>query len=132
MLQDQPSNYWAMRLIALLFLQLLIHPTHNYPQFTSGSFALSMGALSFFSVQPAVTYATESVRNLPINKRSCVFSNEIKLQNFEKYSYQNCLEECRVKITKTLCGCVPFYYPRSDGKCSVEVIIFINMLLFKV
>lgn len=109
----------------------MIHSTHNYPQFVSGSFVLGMGTLNFFSVQPTVSYATESVRKLAINERNCAFSDEIQLHNFEKYSHQNCLAECRMNITKELCGCLPFYYVNAYGKFLGITLLYSNILYVK-
>lgn len=102
--------------MCILSVQILIHPPYNYPHLVSRTFALPMGGLNFFSVQPAETYATDNVRSLSINQRNCAFSDEIRLHTFTKYSYQNCLAECRMNITRELCGCTPFYYTNPHGK----------------
>lgn len=113
-------------------VQILIHPTYSYPEFTVGSFALSIGSSNFLNVQPAITYATDNVRSLAISRRNCVFSDEIKLHNFKEYSYQNCLVECRMNITRALCGCISFYYANSDGKWVSGVIRALTTLIWDI
>lgn len=34
----------------------------------------------------------------------------------QKYSYVNCLAECRSKIIFELCGCIPYNFPNNGSK----------------
>lgn len=75
--------------------------------------AVSAKMEAFISVSPESTYSTDDVRQLPIYDRNCYFENEIKLNVMQRYSYGNCLAECRSEIIFKLCGCVPYNLPNN-------------------
>ncbi|PNF31312.1 hypothetical protein B7P43_G11545 [Cryptotermes secundus] len=56
------------------------------------------------------TYTTEGARQLSIKQRKCVFEDEIKLLTSDTYTYHSCMIQCRMKIARDLCKCVPFFY----------------------
>lgn len=64
--------------------------------------------IAFVSVYPETTYSTQDVRRLEPNTRACYFPDEFKLNCMQRYSYLNCLAECRTEIIYRFCGCVPY------------------------
>lgn len=66
---------------------------------------------AFISLSPESTYSTGNILRLPVSMRDCLFENERKLSVFQRYSYTNCLAECRSEMIFKLCGCVPYHLP---------------------
>lgn len=57
------------------------------------------------------TYTTDDARQLTINQRKCIFSDEVKLQFYEgDYTFSSCMKECRIKKCIQFCGCIPPFY----------------------
>lgn len=67
------------------------------------------------------TYSTTDVFNLPPEIRNCLQANERSMDSFQRYSYVNCMAECRSAIANELCGCVPFTLPNNGSytKCKM-------------
>lgn len=65
------------------------------------------------------TYSTDDVFNLPPQVRQCLKYNERRMDAFQRYSYVNCMAECRSAMINELCGCVPHTLPNngSYAKC---------------
>ncbi|BES90504.1 pickpocket 23 short form [Nesidiocoris tenuis] len=60
----------------------------------------------FFAAR--TTYTTANARQLSIKQRKCVFKDERKLVAAKEYSYWACMNDCRMKLAKERCLCVPF------------------------
>lgn len=74
---------------------------------------LSSGRETFLRITPEKTFSTENIRDLNYEERRCKFPNEVKLKRMKRYSYINCMAECRSKIVFERCGCVPLTTPNS-------------------
>ena len=55
---------------------------------------------------------------MPLKKRNCLKHDEdiklypdVKLEVFKNYSRKACLLECRARVIRDMCGCLPYYYP---------------------
>ena len=77
-------------------------PFHGLPAFAS----------SIFIVKPRITTTEESLRRFSSKDRNCYFDDERKLKYFEKYTRNNCEEECLSNLFLELCQCVAFYHIR--------------------
>jgi len=64
------------------------------------------------------TYTTEGARQLTIKQRKCVFPDEISLLTDSNYTFSACMIQCRMDISRKLCGCVSWFY-KSIGKCNL-------------
>lgn len=62
-------------------------------------------------IDSETTYATDAIKEMNIYKRKCVVFSELSSKYFSKYTYTNCLAECRSKIVFSRCGCVPIFLP---------------------
>lgn len=71
---------------------------------------------AFISLSPESTYSTPDVRRLATKDRNCYFEDEVKLGVMQRYSYINCLAECRSEMIFRECGCVPYHLP-NNGNC---------------
>lgn len=76
---------------------------------------------AFISIAPEATYSTDSVKNLKVEDRKCYFDDEFKLGYLNKYTFFNCMAECRSKIVYDNCGCVPYTFP-NNGKLKQSMI----------
>lgn len=63
--------------------------------------------------RPIITQSTESIRNLFVFQRRCLFEDESELEFFpQMYTYDLCALECALKNLIKECGCVPFFMKR--------------------
>lgn len=60
---------------------------------------------------PEILMADESIRHLSPSKRGCAFDEDNSLEFTQKYSYNQCLSECRFKVILKECKCIPFHFP---------------------
>lgn len=98
------------------------------------------GYVATFTITPTVIESDESVRSMSVKQRNCYFKNENYLEFNTKYSAENCMAECRMKIILRLCKCIPFYYPHIGkntnmlNSCKYKFlrkIVFIEMPKYK-
>lgn len=84
--------------------------------------------LSFITIYPETTYSTADVRNLAPNVRYCYFNDEHKLNSMQRYSYLNCLAECRSEIIYRLCNCVPYNSPNNGSYriCNINEVMCVR------
>ncbi|XP_045514063.1 sodium channel protein Nach-like [Pieris brassicae] len=61
------------------------------------------------------TYTTEDARQLSIRQRRCIFADEQKLETSNVYTYTACMRQCRMQRSRSLCKCVPHFYPTIKG-----------------
>lgn len=95
--------------------ELLIHDAYDYPDDNAGFKMLSYGRETFLRIFPEKTYASEDIQNLDASQRSCRFSREVKLKGMQRYSYINCMAECRSKLVFERCGCIPLTTANPDS-----------------
>lgn len=84
--------------------------------------------MTFHSLLPEIlfvhsesTYSTKDVFDLPPEIRDCLQDHERQMDALLRYSYVNCMAECRSAIIFSLCGCVPFTLPSNGSytKCKM-------------
>ncbi|XP_046736820.1 sodium channel protein Nach-like [Diprion similis] len=111
MLNLAPLDYHAT-LFGGYGLKVILHDPYDYPDRNAASKLIRMDEETFLSVTPEVTYSTNDVRNLPLSKRSCIFSDEGEdlIAPPGNYSYHNCLSICRLQTIWEKCGCIPYYH----------------------
>ncbi|KAJ9589077.1 hypothetical protein L9F63_017622, partial [Diploptera punctata] len=66
-----------------------------------------MGKILFTDKQ---TYTTSDSRQLSIKQRKCAFPDEIKLDTDVYYTFSGCMSQCRLRLAKEKCNCVPPFY----------------------
>lgn len=79
------------------------------------------------------TYSTNDIFDLPPDVRNCLQHNEKKMEVFNRYSYVNCMAECRSSIVNEFCGCVPFTLPNNGSfpKCKVSQLKCVRQQAFR-
>lgn len=55
------------------------------------------------------------VRRVDPSKRGCWFHDEVYLGHTDRYSYETCWTECKMKAYLQACGCMPYTYPRGNN-----------------
>ncbi|XP_018343778.1 PREDICTED: sodium channel protein Nach-like [Trachymyrmex septentrionalis] len=91
----------------------------DYPDMTSGGvtevFALPQYE-TYLNVEATLFSSSQTIINLPRNKRNCLFSDEIVFSNITMYTYSDCIVDCKINDIQKFCGCRPFIYPRRGKK----------------
>lgn len=91
----------------------MMHDPYDFPDDNAETKSISHKMTAYIMVFPETTYGTPEVRDLPPQTRNCLFSDERKLNYSQRYSYINCLAECRAEIAYRSCGCTPYFYPNN-------------------
>lgn len=102
-------NFFAFNFY--LNLQIYIHDPYNYADDSATPKLIGPSVQAFMEIDSETTYATDSIKNMDLIKRKCTIFSELSSKYFSKYTYTNCLAECRSKIVFNMCGCVPIFLP---------------------
>ncbi|KAG5312443.1 NACH protein, partial [Acromyrmex insinuator] len=96
----------------------VFNPT-DYPDMTSGGvtevFAIPQYE-TYLNVEATLFSSSQTIINLPRNKRNCLFSDETVFSNITMYTYSDCIVDCKINDIQKFCGCRPFIYPRRGKK----------------
>ncbi|XP_076181986.1 sodium channel protein Nach-like isoform X2 [Ptiloglossa arizonensis] len=121
----KPEDYYAS-IIGSIGIEVMLHNRYDYPDYGVSTKLIDINKYSFLTIRPEETYSTDNVKLLPLSRRNCIFSHEsaaIKSygrgdENFvtARYSFQNCMTECRTTVIKSKCGCIPYYYPQNGTR----------------
>lgn len=96
-------------------IQMLVHDSYDHADENAERQFVEYGSEAFIEVKPESIYSTKTVRSLSIKKRLCFFEDEWKLDMFQKFSYINCMAECRAKLFHKICDCVPNIFPEIES-----------------
>ncbi|KAL9925199.1 sodium channel protein Nach-like isoform 1-T1 [Glossina fuscipes fuscipes] len=103
---------------------LVIHDPYNMPDENAETKLVTSSTEGFIRISPESTYATESVREMDVNLRNCLFTNERTLRIMQRYSFVNCLAECRINYAQKKCNCVlvteNLFKDENKTECSVR------------
>lgn len=94
-------------------MKVYIHNAYDFPDDNAETKAVGGKLEAFISVNPESTYSTSAVYNLAPKERQCYFPKEGKTEIMSRYSYINCMAECRSRLIYELCGCIPYQYPNN-------------------
>ncbi|KAL2713497.1 sodium channel protein Nach-like [Vespula squamosa] len=118
-----PEDYFAT-ILGSFGVKVLVHDPYDYPDHNANDKLIGLNKQAFLSVAPEETYAMLDVKDLAVSTRNCVFSDEgdeiikDKKNGYRgltsgRYSYINCMAECRANTIKNKCDCIPYYFPSS-------------------
>lgn len=102
-------------------VQILIHDSYDYADENAEQQFVQYASEAFIEVKPESIYSTDSVKTLRFKDRLCFFEEEWKLQIFKKFSYVNCMAECRAKLFHEICDCVPSNLPKNASMKSCNM-----------
>ncbi|KZC03894.1 Sodium channel protein Nach [Dufourea novaeangliae] len=131
-----PDDYHAT-IVESVGIKVMLHDPYDYPGFDATTKLIAVNKYSFLTIQPEATSSTGTVRSIPLATRTCAFMDEIEPTGiyknvkrksvFAKYSFRNCLTECRASVIKTKCGCIPYYYSQNDTRvCNLKDVDCLN------
>ena len=79
-----------------------VHSPDEFPRMSTGYFRLPLNSEALVRVTPGLTLTA------PKAQSHCHTSSTKVLENYKKYSHENCLTECLRDFTLAECGCVKF------------------------
>ncbi|KAG6460950.1 hypothetical protein O3G_MSEX012324 [Manduca sexta] len=97
------------------YFQILISDPNDYPETTVLYRYITLGESVDIKVEPMVFQSENDVRRVEPEKRTCWFHDEVLLGHTDRYSYETCNTECRMRNYLEICGCIPFKYPREKS-----------------
>ncbi|XP_011699645.1 PREDICTED: pickpocket protein 28-like [Wasmannia auropunctata] len=106
---------------------VMIHDPIDFPDIGAHVASVQPGHVLAISVAGTSIKGMESLRSIPLEKRSCYFDNEVPGE--VRYSYQSCISQCISRNIYRLCGCLPFYYPEEREGIKKCYLPDINCLL---
>lgn len=115
--------YDCFNLIISMFSQVTLHDPYDYPDYGAPSKFIGVNKYAFLSIKPVEMRSATDITYLDPNLRQCIFNseaNKIIGNNWNehfvpvKYSFINCLTNCRASLIKNICGCIPYYYPQNS------------------
>uniref|UniRef100_A0A1A9UYA5 Pickpocket protein 19 n=1 Tax=Glossina austeni TaxID=7395 RepID=A0A1A9UYA5_GLOAU len=123
MLDPMVDDYIANGISGYGF-RLVIHDPYNMPDENAETKLVTSSTESFIRISPESTYATENVREMDVNLRNCLFSNERILRISQRYSFINCLAECRLNYAQKKCNCISvtenLFKDENKRECSLK------------
>jgi acid-sensing ion channel, other len=94
--------------------KVYLHLPNEVPQPANNFLMMPYQYDTVVAISPKVTVTEPELRDFPVAKRQCYFSDERYLRFFRHYTQNNCEIECLVNLTLKRCGCLKFYMP---SKC---------------
>ena len=95
-----------------------MHHPEDFPLVRDRGFVIGPGQEVFVGVDGADVYSTLDAKTVSPIKRKCYFREERTLDYYTNYTRSNCLQECSFKFIKSVCGCVPYYFPSKSADAS--------------
>ncbi|XP_053673786.1 sodium channel protein Nach-like [Anopheles nili] len=120
LLQPSVEDYHSTDVAAYGF-KLLIHGSYDYPDNDAEIKLILAGTESFVTLKPTATYATRDALGVEPTVRNCFDRSERVLTVLQRYSYVNCMVECRAATIHARCGCVPYHLPNNGSLRNCEV-----------
>ena len=93
----------------------MIHDAYDFPDENAETKVITSTRESFVRISPESTYATDDVKGMNPKLRNCLFAYERKLVVMQKYSFINCMSECRIITVFNKCGCIPENLPNNGS-----------------
>ncbi|XP_053692037.1 sodium channel protein Nach-like [Sabethes cyaneus] len=110
-------------------VRIMIHHPYDYPNGNAEAKIVLPKMVALIPVQPKETYTKDDVLRLDPWDRYCFAHNEVRLSVMRRYSFENCMVECRTMRVFERCGCIPYNLPNNgtvpccemkDMKCILE------------
>lgn len=95
------------------FVMLLHHP-YDYPVEGNQQVFIEIGAVTSVAIYPTLYYASDDIRSMSIQSRSCILDNE--WAESAVYRQPACNIGCTRKFVYDQCKCHPFFLPRKSGE----------------
>ena len=96
-------------------MQFYYHSPHDVLDVSNNGFPIADNAVKIVRVGALTTYTTPEARTLSIPQRKCRYPDENNLRISPVYTFNFCQMECRMRIARQRCDCIPHFY-RKTGK----------------
>lgn len=93
--------------------RVMVHDAYSVADNNAETKVVQAGVEAYISVIPEATYSTVEVQDKELEIRNCFKEGEVQLSTMKKYTYVNCLAECRQQIVYKECGCIPYRFPNN-------------------
>ncbi|XP_054744360.1 pickpocket protein 11-like [Anastrepha obliqua] len=113
-LNPMVNDYFGTYLSSYGF-RLLLHRPYSLPDENSSKKVVSSGHETFVRISPESTYASNDVKKVNSKLRNCLLPHERKLLLMKRYTFINCMAECRLSILYNRCGCIPMGLPNNGS-----------------
>ncbi|XP_034839656.1 sodium channel protein Nach-like [Maniola hyperantus] len=111
--KTDPTDYYSTSFASLGSL-VIVDNAYNVPDLDSPMRMVDPSAELVIAVSAERTYATPGIKSFPVHERQCYYTDEMKIPNFNQYSFHNCMAVRKAQILKNVCNCVPFFFPNKD------------------
>ncbi|XP_026740154.1 sodium channel protein Nach-like [Trichoplusia ni] len=111
-LNVEPEDYPNWSTIPYYGVKVILSDPNDYPETTVLYRYITLGESVDIKVEPLVFQSDSSIRAVDPEKRECRFHDEASLAHTDRYSYETCRTECKMKNYLEKCSCVPYKYPR--------------------
>jgi hypothetical protein len=104
---DTCTQYYRIKLFCV---QFFYHSPYDVLDASYKGFIISENKIKIMGLGALSTYTTEEARELDVHQRKCRFPEDNNLRISPVYTFNFCQMECRMKIARGFCGCVPHFY----------------------
>ncbi|CAH0626876.1 unnamed protein product [Chrysodeixis includens] len=111
-LNVEPKDYPSWSVVPYYGVKVILSDPNDYPETTVLYRYITLGESVDIKVEPQVFQSDLSIRAIDPEKRECWFHDEASLGHTDRYSYETCRTECKMKNYLDKCQCVPYKYPR--------------------
>ncbi|XP_013179124.1 PREDICTED: sodium channel protein Nach-like [Papilio xuthus] len=110
LIRTEIDDYYSTNLATTGTL-VFIDNAYNVPDFDSTLRLVNPMTEVLLALSPERTYTTPGLKSFTIEERQCYYNDEVKVGDFEQYSFHNCRAYEYIKIIKSICQCIPYYFP---------------------
>ncbi|CAH1644604.1 unnamed protein product [Spodoptera littoralis] len=127
-LNIEPNDYPSWSPVPYYGVKVLLSDPNDYPETTVLYRYVTFGESVDIKVEPMVFQSDSNVRRVEPQYRGCWFHDEVLLSHTNRYSYETCVTECKMKNYMDACDCVPYKYPREKSTriCDFEDLKCLN------
>jgi len=106
----------------------LVSPSGSFPFTMQEGFEIRPGHNNIITLTGSKIDADDSLKDLPVNQRKCLFADENSNMTIHKnFTYSNCIFECALLYAKqkvqeknnATYACIPWYFPSADSAITV-------------
>ncbi|XP_041986745.1 sodium channel protein Nach-like [Aricia agestis] len=110
LLRTDPSDYYSSD-VASFGALVFIDNAYNWPDLDTPVRLVNPATEVLIALSPERTYSTPGIKSFSPKQRQCYYNDEVKIGDFNQYSFHNCMAIQKIEILKKYCECVPFFFP---------------------
>ena len=103
--------------------QVYVGQPAEFPAINKKGIVIEPGREHFLSLNTQVISANKKIKSLTSEERNCFFPAEGNLEFYDLYSYDNCMLECKIKITEKKLNCTPWFLPHRSLQTIINGIV---------